>query len=129
MSKASGHDQIEAEVITMDSVAFTMRVSGLVQGVGFRWSTKMVADELGVRGDVANQADGSVVIHALATPPVMAKFKKAIKDSPTPYGRVSMKRHPFNHFLHMTVSTLSLESTQGIKYSGKRLSRRELMCK
>ncbi|WP_155286738.1 acylphosphatase [Lacticaseibacillus zhaodongensis] len=73
----------------MDSVAYTMRVSGLVQGVGFRWSTKMVADELGVRGNVANQADGSVVIHALATPTVMAKFKKAIKDSPTPYGRVS----------------------------------------
>lgn len=73
----------------MELVAYTMHVTGLVQGVGFRWSTKQVADDLGVKGDVANQADGSVVIHALATPTVMAKFRKTIKNSPTPYGRVS----------------------------------------
>lgn len=37
-------------------------VSGRVQGVGFRWMTKMVAAKLHITGTVANQMDGSVEI-------------------------------------------------------------------
>lgn len=32
----------------------TMRVTGLVQGVGFRWTTQMIAQELGITGTVKN---------------------------------------------------------------------------
>lgn len=39
-------------------------VTGKVQGVYFRASTKAVADQLGVKGIVANQPDGSVYIEA-----------------------------------------------------------------
>ncbi|WP_207426510.1 acylphosphatase [Pedobacter sp. SYSU D00535] len=39
-------------------------VSGKVQGVFFRASTKAVADQLGVKGFVRNQPDGSVYIEA-----------------------------------------------------------------
>ena len=40
---------------------FAFRVTGKVQGVGFRWFTCAAADRLGVLGWVANHADGSVV--------------------------------------------------------------------
>ena len=39
-------------------------VSGKVQGVYFRLSTKAVADQLGVKGTVRNEQDGTVVIQA-----------------------------------------------------------------
>lgn len=35
-----------------------MNVQGRVQGVGFRYMTKMVADQLGVTGSVKNEDDG-----------------------------------------------------------------------
>lgn len=39
-------------------------VTGKVQGVFYRATTKAVADQLGVKGLVRNQADGSVYIEA-----------------------------------------------------------------
>lgn len=39
-------------------------VKGKVQGVYFRLTTKAVADQLGVKGFVTNQSDGSVYIEA-----------------------------------------------------------------
>ncbi|MFZ1541008.1 MAG: acylphosphatase, partial [Enterococcus aquimarinus] len=42
-----------------------MRVTGRVQGVGFRFMTKMVADQLGIWGCATNEDDGSVVIEAM----------------------------------------------------------------
>lgn len=41
-------------------VEFYVRVSGRVQGVFFRQSTKAVADQLGISGWVKNCSDGSV---------------------------------------------------------------------
>ncbi len=40
------------------------RVRGRVQGVGFRWHTVQRARDLGLRGRVWNNADGSVEVHA-----------------------------------------------------------------
>ena len=39
-------------------------VTGTVQGVFFRASTKAAADQLGVKGIVMNQSDGSVYLEA-----------------------------------------------------------------
>ncbi|HUH32643.1 MAG TPA: acylphosphatase [Daejeonella sp.] len=39
-------------------------VSGKVQGVFYRATAKAVADQLGVKGSVRNEPDGSVVIEA-----------------------------------------------------------------
>ena len=66
-----------------------MNVQGRVQGVGFRYMTKMVADQLGVTGSVKNEDDGSVSITAIAPEDIMETFIKKIKDSPSPAGRVT----------------------------------------
>ncbi len=39
-------------------------VRGFVQGVGFRWHARRQALALGLRGEVANQPDGTVLIVA-----------------------------------------------------------------
>ncbi|MGM0217013.1 acylphosphatase [Enterococcus sp. AZ126] len=66
-----------------------MNVQGRVQGVGFRYMTKMVADELGIYGTVRNEDDGSVTIEALGNDELMNQFIQKIKDSPSPAGRVT----------------------------------------
>jgi acylphosphatase len=38
----------------------TARITGVVQGVGFRYWTARKADELGLKGTVRNSTDGSV---------------------------------------------------------------------
>ncbi|MFZ4862575.1 acylphosphatase [Sphingobacterium sp. Mn56C] len=43
---------------------WNIKVTGKVQGVYFRATTKAVADQLGVKGFVVNQPDGSVYIEA-----------------------------------------------------------------
>lgn len=43
-----------------------IKVTGKVQGVFFRASTKAVADQMGVKGLVKNEKDGSVYIEAEA---------------------------------------------------------------
>ena len=69
-----------------------MNVNGLVQGVGFRYMTKRVADKLGVAGSVWNEADGSVSNEAIGKKDVIETFIKMIKSSPSPSGRVDETR-------------------------------------
>ena len=50
-----------AETMSTDAkVRVTAIVTGLVQGVNFRWFTQRRASELGVVGYVRNRSDGSV---------------------------------------------------------------------
>ncbi len=70
----------------MEKVKIT--VSGRVQGVGFRYMTKIVADKLKIKGLVRNLADGSVYMEAVGTKENMALFIKAVKASPSPSGKV-----------------------------------------
>lgn len=65
-----------------------MNVQGRVQGVGFRYMTKIVADQLGVTGTVKNEEDGSVTIEAAGEEETIDQFIKEVKLSPSPSGRV-----------------------------------------
>ena len=44
--------------------AVALEIKGKVQGVGFRYHTKQIADELSIKGFVKNMLDGSVYIEA-----------------------------------------------------------------
>ncbi len=48
----------------MNSKHYNIRITGKVQGVFFRASTKAVADQLGIKGFVLNRDDGSVYTEA-----------------------------------------------------------------
>ncbi|WP_125702995.1 acylphosphatase [Lacticaseibacillus daqingensis] len=73
----------------MTKIAKAIRVEGRVQGVGFRWMTLMVAQQLHIVGMAQNEADGSVTIEAVGEPEAMAKFTAAVKASPSPSGHVT----------------------------------------
>ena len=75
----------------------TMKVTGLVQGVGFRWTTQMIAQELGITGTVKNNPDGSVSIVAQGEELPLEHFIKKIKASPSVAG----------HLDHVDLNTIS----------------------
>ncbi|MGK0550507.1 acylphosphatase [Enterococcus faecalis] len=66
-----------------------LNVQGRVQGVGFRYMTKILADELGIKGTVRNEEDGSVSIEAIGEEEPLARFIQKVKASPSPAGRVT----------------------------------------
>lgn len=57
-------------------------VHGVVQGVGFRWSTQSRAIELGVTGHARNLADGTVEVEAEGTPPAVNELIEWLHDGP-----------------------------------------------
>jgi acylphosphatase len=57
-------------------------VSGKVQGVSYRASTKAVADQLGIRGYVINRPDGTVYIEAEGKPFTLDIFLDWCKEGP-----------------------------------------------
>ncbi|MBT8233945.1 MAG: acylphosphatase [Saprospiraceae bacterium] len=55
-------------------LAFHIKVFGTVQGVGFRYYTKLKADELKVIGNVQNKSDGSVEINVSGSEDIVYSF-------------------------------------------------------
>lgn len=58
------------------------RVSGRVQGVGFRWWTRQTGRQLGVRGIVRNLPDGSVEVHAEGRPERLDELERRLGLGP-----------------------------------------------
>lgn len=67
------------------------RVTGRVQGVGFRWFTRNAATGLGVTGSVRNARDGSVEVVARGTPDQLAELEETLRQGP-PTARVEAVR-------------------------------------
>jgi len=65
----------------MQKLTLHIRVYGMVQGVGFRFTTRMLASKYGIGGWAANLPDGSVEIEATGTKDALDAFCKAIRSS------------------------------------------------
>ncbi len=63
--------------------AFEIRIEGIVQGVGFRYFTKRVAERYGIKGFVRNEEDGSVFIHAEGEEENLKKFLAEVSRGPS----------------------------------------------
>ncbi len=58
------------------------RLTGRVQGVGFRYFTYRSAQRLGVKGWVRNRDDGDVEVHAEAESPILKEFEGHLRSGP-----------------------------------------------
>jgi len=84
------------------------RITGRVQGVGFRWFTSRVAKELDISGTVQNHPDGSVRVHAKAAPALLDQLETTIGRGPAA-ARVE--------------AVESMEPSQEVKTDGFRIER------
>ncbi|MBI4521036.1 MAG: acylphosphatase [Gemmatimonadetes bacterium] len=87
-----------------DELQYGYRVTGVVQGVGFRFWTCRVAHQLGIRGTVRNCADGSVEVLAVGNAGALRDFEARLRQGP-PGSTVRAVEHfdpgnilPYNDF-------------------------------
>ena len=57
-------------------------VSGIVQGVGFRYFAQRMATRLGISGFTRNLNDGRVEVYAIGTPDSLAALRAALERGP-----------------------------------------------
>ncbi|MBL4682275.1 MAG: carbamoyltransferase HypF [Pseudomonadales bacterium] len=69
------------------AVGEAIRVTGIVQGVGFRPTTWRLANELSLKGYVYNDSQG-VVIHVWASSDTINHFIHALKENTPPLARI-----------------------------------------
>ncbi len=65
-----------------NKLLYKIRVTGRVQGVGFRWSTASEARSLGIKGYIRNLPDGSVYIEAEGSREQLNAFVEWCKQGP-----------------------------------------------
>ncbi|HKG05922.1 MAG TPA: acylphosphatase [Pedobacter sp.] len=66
----------------MKKVHIAIRITGKVQGVTFRETTKYVADQSGIKGFIRNEADGSVYAEAEGEQWELDAFLEWCNDGP-----------------------------------------------
>ncbi len=67
----------------MDSrLHYKIRITGMVQGVGFRYTAAREAGRLGIKGYVKNMRDGSVCIEAEGEKAEMDEFVRWCRTGP-----------------------------------------------
>ena len=68
--------------MSVDKQARRYFVSGIVQGVGFRFFTQRAAQHLQLNGYTRNLPDGRVEAYAIGTPDQLAKLRAALERGP-----------------------------------------------
>ena len=61
---------------------FTAKITGRVQGVGFRFFVREIARELGIVGWVRNTSDDGVEVMAEGNEGLLARFLGSLKQGP-----------------------------------------------
>jgi len=74
-------------MVEKDRERVRCRVSGRVQGVGFRWFVLAEARRLGLQGWVRNNPDGTVELEAAGAASLLAALSARIRQGP-PAARV-----------------------------------------
>ncbi|MBN2383065.1 acylphosphatase [bacterium] len=69
--------------MTDAGITYHYLVYGRVQGVGFRWFARQLADRYGLTGTVRNLEDGSVEIYATGTKEVLQLFEQKLNEGPS----------------------------------------------
>ena len=81
-----------------------IRISGRVQGVGFRACARKIATNLGIGGEVMNLPDGKVLITATGEPVVLDKFASMLYGCPRVIIRdLSLQEIPLVRFPEFTI--------------------------
>lgn len=70
------------------------RVTGRVQGVGFRWWTRRAAQALGLAGRVRNQSDGSVEVRARGAEAELDALEAQLREGPAVARVDAVERRP-----------------------------------
>lgn len=87
--KAAEINYLNKQDSTKEPVKIKIQVYGRVQGVGFRFTTKHLADELDINGFVRNESDGSVYIEALGDQEQIDQFISEVAKGPSPSAQVN----------------------------------------
>ena len=66
----------------MERAAVRLRITGQVQGVGYRWWAERQAQALGLDGWVRNCPDGSVELLAIGEQTVLERLEEACANGP-----------------------------------------------
>ncbi len=84
---------------------YTVRVTGKVQGVSFRASTKKTAESLGITGWVTNEPDGSVRIEVEGAVEQLREFMEFCKTGPerAQVSSVNYQEVPINNFMSFEI--------------------------
>lgn len=69
-----------AKPLSSSSKRLAVRFSGTVQGVGFRWTCRELANRLGLTGWVRNEYDGSVSLEIQGEPDDLALFFSGLTE-------------------------------------------------
>src|SRR5271166_1934273 len=86
----------------------SIRVRGLVQGVGFRPTVWRLAKRFGLTGDVRNDSEG-VLIRAFGHPAVIVEFEVALASEAPPLARIDL----------IETASLAGKSATGFPHRGK----------
>ena len=66
----------------IEAVRWRLRITGRVQGVGFRYFTMTAARDLGLAGWVRNQPDGSVLTEVQGSSEGVERFRMEVHRGP-----------------------------------------------